>query len=206
MLGLSQGWFVLTNTQHAGFTLIELVIVVAISGVLLALGLPSFNTWTQNAKIRTAAGAIQNGLQLARGEAVRRNALIRFQLTSTVGNDCILSTTSTNWVVSFDNPAGSCSGPFLNEAFPVSDTANNPAPRIIQVRTTAEGSSSVAANADQSTIIFNGLGRANTAATIDVNQGTNSCTACRTLRVAVSTGGQIRMCDPNLPAGDPQTC
>ena len=146
--------------QHAGFTLIELVIVVAISGVLLALGLPSFNVWTQNAQIRTAASAVQNGLQLARGEAVRRNALVRFQLTDSVDNSCALSTTDTNWVISFDDPTGACAGAFLNEAFLISDATNNPAPRIIQKRPAAEGSSRVVALANQSVIVFNGLGRA----------------------------------------------
>ncbi len=192
--------------RHAGFTLIELIVALAIFSVLVALGLPSFKVWTQNAQIRTAAGAVQNGLQLARGEAVRRNALVRFQLTDSIDNSCALSTTDTNWVISFDDPTGACAGAFLNEAFLISDATNNPAPRIIQKRPAAEGSSRVLASANQSVIVFNGLGRADAAATIDLNPSVGACTAFRCLRVTVSTGGQIRMCDTNLPTGDPQAC
>ncbi len=196
----------LKNRPHAGFTLIELVITVAIFGILLSVGIPSFVTWTQNAQIRTAAHAIQNGLQLARGEAVRRNALIRFQLTSSLDNSCALSTADTNWVISFDDPSSACGAALLNEAFPVTDTTNNPAPRLIQLRPSAEGSTRVIATATQSTVIFNGLGRANQAATINLGPSAGACTDFRCLRVTVTTGGQIRMCDPNLAAGDPQAC
>ena len=132
--------------------------------------------------------------------------MVRFQLTDSVDNSCALSTTDTNWVISFDDPTGACAGAFLNEAFLISDATNNPAPRIIQKRPAAEGSSRVVALANQSVIVFNGLGRADTAATIDLNPSVGACTAFRCLRVTVSTGGQIRMCDPNLPSGDPQAC
>ena len=69
----------------------ELLIGIAIIGILLALAAPNFAVWIQNSKIRTAAESIQNGLQLARAEAVRRNAQVRFQLTTTLDNDCVLS-------------------------------------------------------------------------------------------------------------------
>jgi type IV fimbrial biogenesis protein FimT len=200
-----------------GFTLIELLIGVAIFGILLAIGASSFRVWISNMRIRTAAESIQNGLQLARGEAVRRNALIRFQLTDGIAPGCALSTTASNWVVSFDDPAGagSCAGPFLNEAFPVSDAVNNPAPRIIQARSATEGSRDVVVAVvpnNQSTLVFNGLGRitpvpATNPVTIDVTKPNGGdCTQLRCLRITVTVGGQIRMCDPNRPAGDPQRC
>jgi type IV fimbrial biogenesis protein FimT len=197
---------VLKNSARSGFTLIELIITVAIFGILLSVGIPSFVTWTQNAQIRTAAHAIQNGLQLARGEAVRRNALIRFQLTSSIDNNCNLSTTDTNWVISFDNPSSACGGALLNENFPVTDATNNPAPRMIQLRPSGEGSARVVATATQSTVVFSGLGRADQALTVDLSPSSGGCTNFRCLRVTVTTGGQIRMCDPTLSAGDPQAC
>jgi len=203
----------LRHSQH-GFSLIELIVGVMIIGILFAMGAPILSSWVQNIQIRTAAEAIQNGLQLARGEAVHRNELVRFQLTTTVDNTCALSTTNSNWVVSFDDPTGLCANAKLNEAFPVSDAVNNPAPRIIQVRPGTEGSRNAVVAADQSTIIFNGLGRVTPvpASSVNINVTNPTGGACvpagvmRCLRVVVTTGGQIRMCNPSLPNTNPQGC
>ncbi|MCK6406427.1 MAG: GspH/FimT family pseudopilin [Rhodocyclaceae bacterium] len=203
-----------------GFSLIELMVVLAIMAILLSVGASGFRNWMGNMRVRSAAEAIQAGLQLARTEAVRRNDLIRFQLTSSVGSDCALSTTSTNWVVSYDNPASACGGAFINEAFPVTDATNNPAPRILQVRPAAEGSTDIVVAAGQSTFTFNGLGRHAFPVGIvpvDVNinisnPNAGTCAAdggtIRCLRVQVTPGGQIRMCDPKFAASDkdPQGC
>jgi len=190
---------------HRGFSLIELIVGIVILGVLMAMAAPRFTDWLRNARIRTSAEAIQNGLQLARAEAVRRNATVRFQLVNSLDDTCAIATTGPHWVVSMDNPAGQC-------ASAPSDTA---APRIIQVRNRAEGSIQTLVAAGQSALVFNGLGRltpvpaANVA--IDVSSTTGgTCVASggsvRCLRVLVSVGGQIRMCDPALPAGDAQAC
>ena len=196
----------LAKRKSSGFTLIELVVVLTIFGILIAIGMPQFATWTQNSKIRTAAHAIQDGLQLARAEAVRRNAAIRFQLTTTIDAGCALSTVDVNWVVSFDDPAGACDTS-INDAFPISDAVNNPAPRIIQKRAAAEGSSQVVANSSQTFVTFNGLGRLSGVAPADLSIDISpSSGAARNLRVTVTAGGQIRMCDPALPSGDPQRC
>jgi type IV fimbrial biogenesis protein FimT len=192
------------NAQR-GFSLIELMVGIVILGVLMATAVPRFSDWLRNARVRTSAEAMQNGLQLARAEAVRRNATVRFQLVNTIDDTCALDTAGPHWVVSMDNPAGQC-------ASAPSDTA---APRIIQVRNRAEGSVQTLVAAGQSALVFNGLGRltpvpaANVAIDVSSTAG-GTCVASggsvRCLRVLVSVGGQIRMCDPALPAGDAQAC
>jgi type IV fimbrial biogenesis protein FimT len=218
-----------------GMTLVELLIGVTIMGIILIMGIPSFKSWVQNAHIRTATEAIQNGLELARAEAVRRNTLVRFQLTSTVDNTCALTKTGKNWVVSLDDPTGLCANATLNEAFPISDAGNNPAPRIIQVRSGSEGSVNAVVTSQEVTaaaaaiyngsITFNGTGRVSTTS---VNPGNNvqiditnpaiggACISAggpmRCLRVVISSGGLIRSCNPLWsinPASanyDPQGC
>ncbi len=204
--------------KFQGFTLVELMITVTVFAILMAAGMPAFNQWSQNSQIRTTASAIHDGLTLARAEAVARNAAIRFQLTTSVGDDCAPSASGTSWVVSYDDPSGKCGHDMLKEKFPVNDTTNNPAPRIIQRRSGQEGSArvSVAAAGGNFLFIFNGLGRLTGAdVNIDVKPAgvAGKCEGgARCLRVMVSAGGQVRVCVPDdlnettLPAGDPQKC
>lgn len=188
--------------RQAGVSLIELMIGLAILAVLLAMAAPNFSAWIQNTQIRTVAETIQNGLQLARTEAVRRNTQVRFQLTTTTDNSCALSTANNNWVVSLDDPSGKC-------ASAPSDTV---APRIIQVRPAAEGGVKAVVAADRSALVYNGWGQV-PAGSANINITNPSGGACaitsgpmHCLRVVVTTGGQVRMCDPARASTDPQGC
>jgi type IV fimbrial biogenesis protein FimT len=192
-----------------GFSLIELVVAVAIFGVLAAVGVPAFASWISNMKIKGTAESIQAGLNLARGEAVRRNTIIRFQFVTTTDAGCALSIADANWVVSVDDPAGACNGAKVDDSVPLADAT---APRILQLRPGQEGSSGVTIAAGANTFRFNGLGRLmDAAAVVDISNPTQgTCVASggkvRCLRVVVTTGGQVRMCDPAYAAGDTQGC
>lgn len=214
----------LSRSATAGFTLVELVVGLAVFAILLALGAPAFATWVQNAKIRTAATGIQDGLQLARAEAVRRNAQVRFQLTSATDNNCVVAVDGGAWVISRDEPKNNCSpsdNPWINESFLFSDTSNNKTPGVLSVRPAGEGGGRVLIKANNAVAIFNGYGRlvpATSSLTIDVDgldakngeadcdQPRSSTKSSHCLRVTVSSGGQIRMCNPTLPTGDPRRC
>lgn len=208
VLGHRQGGDVLTAAiRTRGMTLVEIAVGLVIVGLLMVLALPNFSQWLQNSQIRTAAESIQNGLQLAKTEAVRRNTTVRFQLADTATASCVLTTSGTNWIVSQDDPTGAC-----NAA--ASDTAS---PRIVQARPAAEGTANVVVAAGQSAIVFNGMGRVTPvpAATIAIalsNPTGGTCAVLggggtmRCLNVTVSTGGQVRMCDPALASTDPRGC
>lgn len=167
--------------SQRGFSLIELMVVVTILVILLAFGIPSFKTMMQNSQIRNAAEAIENGLNLARTEAIHRNTITQFLLG-----------TGSLWQVCADTAT-----PCLN---------------IIQARTAAEGSPNAAVAATFSTLSFNGYGRVGTAlagasAVFNITNPTaGSCTVVRCLRVIVTQGGQVRMCDPALANTNPQGC
>ncbi len=194
-----------------GVTLIEMVIGVAIISMLIMLALPSMTAWLSNTQIRNAAETLLAGITLARSEALRRNAMVRFQLTSSLTSTCALSRTGTNWVVSLADPSSAC------QANPSDVTT----PQIIQKKSGTEGSSRAEVSATgSSTIFFNGLGRigniANPSITriditnssggtcqhVDASNGTMRC-----MRIVVSSAGDIRMCDPAVTDNtDPRYC
>lgn len=188
-----------------GFSLIELMIGLVVLGIVLMIGLPSLATWMQNTQIRNAAETITSGLNLARAEALRRNANVRFQLVDSLASSCALSSAGRSWVVSLTNPAGACD---------VAPAENGP---ILQKKEGDEGSpnAAVTSSGGTDTLVFNGLGRVLQVTPItqlDVsNPNGGACLTAagpmRCLRVTISTGGQIRMCDPAVADNtDPRAC
>jgi type IV fimbrial biogenesis protein FimT len=55
------------------FTVLELMIVIAVAGVLLAAGIPALQSFTQKQRMKAAVATLQNDLLTARSEAVHRN-------------------------------------------------------------------------------------------------------------------------------------
>lgn len=181
--------------------MMELIVVVAIVAILAALALPNFSVWIQNGQIRNAAEAIQNGLQLSRAEAVKRNTNVQFILTSVNSGG-----TGSDWTLSCVTPVADLNGDGV-----VDCPGTGLVPPEIQKRPAVDGSRNAAVTATQSTIIFNGAGRANAASTINITNPVGGACAVdagdmRCLRVTVTIGGQIRMCDPLLASTDPRGC
>ncbi len=70
-------------TGHAGrshgFTLIELMTVLALMAVLVALALPSFGSLIEKFRVESAVSAMSASLSDARAEAMRRGVTVRVQ-------------------------------------------------------------------------------------------------------------------------------
>ena len=56
-----------------GFTLVELMVVLAIAGVLLLMATPNFTTFVRDAELASAARGLVASLHAARSEAMKRN-------------------------------------------------------------------------------------------------------------------------------------
>lgn len=69
------------TTKMRGLTLMELMVTVAIMAILLVLAVPSFNAFLARGRLTGAAEALAQDLQLAKSEALRRNAEVRFSFS-----------------------------------------------------------------------------------------------------------------------------
>jgi type IV fimbrial biogenesis protein FimT len=198
-----------SRQAERGVNLVELMVTLSVFAFLVAMAGPSFGTWLQNSRIRNTAESLLAGLQLAKAEAVARNARVRFQLTSTLDSSCVLTTSAANWVVNVDPDANTDEVAGKCDATPDEDDA----PRILQARPASDGSGNSVVDATVPSVVFNGLGRLTTPAmAIDItNPAGGDCAAdggeMTCLRVLVTPGGQLRMCNPLFDAAtDPQGC
>jgi len=169
-----------------GFTLLELMIVVAIITIMMVAGLPSLITWLGNTRVRSAADGLQNGLRLAQVEAIRRNSTVTFRLTSAspVAANSTASASGVNWLL-LDSSGALIQFKDLEGSTNLSQTAT--------------GGSGFAGD-----IVFNGLGTNNIGSTIQFKFATGA--SDHPLVVLLTPAGRVRMCDPTRAAGDPQAC
>ncbi len=72
---------------QVGFTLIELMVTLAVAAVLVGMAAPSFNTMMQNNRAATLGDEVAGAMNLARSEAVKRGARVSICASSN-GTGC----------------------------------------------------------------------------------------------------------------------
>ncbi len=79
--------------KNFGMTLLELLVTLAVVGILVAIGVPSMTTFIKNDRITTQINTLVGHLALARSEAVKRAAPV----SVCVSSNTTVCTGGTNW-------------------------------------------------------------------------------------------------------------
>lgn len=68
--------------RAGGFTLIELMVTIAVLGILLAIAAPSFTVYFEKFRTKRAAETLGGSLYIAKSEAIKRNQFVRLVITA----------------------------------------------------------------------------------------------------------------------------
>lgn len=186
----------LLNPRHhsgsmRGISLVEVLVVIAILGILSTLTVPAFVDWLNRSKMRNTFDGLHQGIQLARIEALSRNAKVRFILN-----------TDLSWQVVC------VGGETLTSGCPVASEALHK-----KSGRESKGGYTVTVNpVTGTTIEFMPSGRTNAVISNRITQiefasnTANANSPFSKLRVDISNFGKVRSCAPYAPVGAPTAC
>jgi type IV fimbrial biogenesis protein FimT len=99
------------GARSRGYTLLELMVTLAVAGVLLGVGVPGFFDVTRNQRAAANANELVTALSIARSEAIRRRA----RITVCASSDGATCTGGWNqgWIVVRDSAATDAAAPSI---------------------------------------------------------------------------------------------
>ena len=184
----------------AGFSLIELMIVLSILSILFAVGMPAFGRLLHDIEIRGSAEGLRAGLQKARAEAVTRNALVRISFSNVSGRPA--------WTLGCVRSSLRCPATISSYSVNADTQIRWGAARWNDQ--TAVSTALVPGHRLPSGVTFNALGAAPgvesnaDVSRIDVTHAINE--QARRLVLMITAAGAIRLCDPSAASDSVLLC
>ena len=172
-----RGW---QSTRCGGFTLIELMITIALGAIVMGIGVPSFQNLVVKNRIQTQASEIRSSLAMARVEAIRRGLRVR---VCPGQNGC---DGSANWHGGWNS--------FVDRN---NDNNIDPNETQLEVHTRLDGSSTLTG---ANHVIFKSDGTASDARELNLCTADGDARHRRSIRI--SNVGRVKVCGPPA-AGEP---
>jgi type IV fimbrial biogenesis protein FimT len=188
------------RTPVSGFTLIELMIAVAILAILVGIAAPNFREAVLNARMTAQANDLMADLNVARSEAVKRGANV-YLCTSSNGTSCTATEWRLGWLIFVDTDASGNkqatelvlkSRPAVDSTNQITPTGDIVAGGIHYVRYHPSGAANVAGN----TIVF---------AMCDLRYTANAAAGMNAQR-ADNRGRTIQIAPSGRPVATRRTC
>ena len=177
----------MSRSRPRGFTLIELMVALAILAILLVLAAPGYVQWIADAQVRAGAESVASGLRDAMTAAIRENTRVEFFVNPT--------TSTGSWTVRYPGGTTITKGAFA-------EGANS---AVFTVTPAASA-----------TVTFTGVGLIpalnldGTAPFESIDVSNPSATSTLRVLVPVNTASGrrsgIKICDTRWPATDPKGC
>ena len=90
--------------KNSGFTLLELVVTVALIAIAVSIAVPSMSTFTQNDRLTTNINTLVGHLAYARSEAVKLNQQVSVCVSNNTAS-CTAGNWQDGWIVYIDADA-----------------------------------------------------------------------------------------------------
>jgi type IV fimbrial biogenesis protein FimT len=135
--------FSAAGQSSRGFTMIELVTVIAIVGILMAIGVPSFKYVTTANRISSEVNGLLGDMQFARAEAIKEGHPVVVCVSTNFLTCNNSNTWQSGWIICSDlNNDGTCD-------------AGDPVYRVQKPFTVSNSTDTFVASGNTSTLVFN---------------------------------------------------
>lgn len=94
--------------KQEGFTLIELMVTVAVLVIVLSIAIPSFQNFIIDSRLNAAATELADAVRLARSEAIKRSRpIVLCKVAPTASDTCVTGSDWAGWAIHDEQLAGS---------------------------------------------------------------------------------------------------